>query len=723
MSQHRQRAPALRSRHWYRVRALRPVWRDGLQVSRQSQRDGQTQVIGFEDLNRRLRLNESAWSVVGRCDGKTSLDEIWRTLSARDPALLPPQDDLIHLIGKLVGDGFLICGDWPDLRAVAQADDDSRRRDRSQRFNPLAPRISLGSPAALLERLSGLGEMLFSRAGALAFALLMMIALLTLAGERQALTLAITQSAGSPGFWWLTIACYVGVKAIHELAHGLAVRRFGAQVHEAGIALLMGMPAPYVDASAADGFASRGERALVSAAGILAELGLAALALLAWSALAPGLARELCLSVMLIGGVSTVMFNGNPLVRLDGYYLLTDLAALPALGERSRAHWLAFWRRHLLAVPTSSPEPGRGERAWLWLYAPAAWIYRATLMFWVSGWIGGYSRVAGLGIAIAALIWLLVMPIIHLIRAPASDGHPLHLRLRAWGRLGVAALAVLLVAMLPMPDRVWAPAMVWWPESGRVRIADEGFVRSVLVRDGQSVRAGDPLLLLEDPELDAEIKRWQAVLAGRADTWFAHLEQRGQEVAGARERIHQAERELAHLSARRQRLTVRAPGDGQVQLTAAPSDLLDRFLRTGSLVAVVGEATNTTIKALIDQPTLARLRLQESDATEVAVATDDGRLLRSRLQPGTPAAVRTLPDNGFARALGGDIDADRDPESAQWRPRRPAYPLTVSLGSPIAQPAGTRVKLRIDLGHRPLIAQWADRLWQTLDPRLAPDWS
>ena len=128
-------------------------------------------------------------------------------------------------------------------------------------------------------------------------------------------------------------------------------------------------------------------------------------------------------------------------------------------------------------------------------------------------------------------------------------------------------------------------------------------------------------------------------------------------------------------------------------------------------------------KALIDQPTLARLRLQATNDTEVAVATGDGRLLRSRLQPGTAAAVRTLPDSGFARALGGDIDADRDPESAQWRPRRPAYPLTVSLASPIARPAGTRVKLRIDLGHRPLIAQWVDRLWQTLDPRLAPDWS
>ena len=103
---------------------------------------------------------------------------------------------------------------------------------------------------------------------------------------------------------------------------------------------------------------------------------------------------------------------------------------------------------------------------------------------------------------------------------------------------------------------------------------------------------------------------------------------------------------------------VRAPVSGRVWFATSPDDLPGRYLRTGTMVAVVAEQANTTVKALIDQPTLARLRLQSIGETSVAVATGDGALLHSRLRPATPAAVRALPDPGFARALGGTIEAD-----------------------------------------------------------------
>ncbi|MEZ5650124.1 MAG: efflux RND transporter periplasmic adaptor subunit [Burkholderiaceae bacterium] len=723
MSNARNTGPALHSRHWYRVRNLRPAWREGLGISRQRLRTGLSHVIAQDGSNRRVRLNESAWAVIGRCDGQTSLEMIWRTLTEARPELLAPQDDWIHLIGKLVDDGFLVCGDWPDLRALAQADDERRRRDRQHRYHPLAPRVSLGSPAALLDRLAGIGELLFSRPGAVLIAGLMLTALLILAGQRNALAVAIGQAGETGAFWWTMLLTFVPVKALHELSHGLAVRRFGGQVHEAGVALLMGMPAPYVDASAADGFASKRERALVSGAGILAELAMAALALIAWSVLAPGLARDICLAVMLIGGVSTVALNGNPLVRLDGYYLFTDLLAMPGLGERSRTLWQTFWRRHLLGMPVPAAEVGHGERALLWSYAPAAWAYRVVLMFWLSGWVGGISRVAGLTIAIAALIWLLVMPIANLLRAPSTTGQTLRLRLRAGLRLTAGATLTALLLAAPVPDRVWAPGMIWWPDAGRVRIEDAGFVQQVIVDEGSSVVVGQPLLTLVDPDLDTEIRRWRAVLDGRAGTWFANLEERGQGTAGAEQHLRQAEQELAHLIARRERLVVRAPAEGRVRYTAASRDLVGRFLHTGDMIAVVDSEAHETVQALIDQPTLARLRGRPDARTAVAVATHDGRLLKSRLRPATPAAVRVLPDAGFARALGGAIDAERDAGHSDWRPRAPVYPLTVHLDEPVGTAAGSRVQVRLDLGSRPLLAQWIDRLWQALDPKLAPEWS
>src|SRR5690606_19426199 len=141
----------------------------------------------------------------------------------------------------------------------------------------------------------------------------------------------------TPSSYALAWLAYPLVKALHELGHALAVRRFGGAVHEVGISLLMLTPAPYVDASAASAFPRAGQRALVSAAGIMVELALAAIAMFAWTVLSPGLARDAALVVLLICSVSTIVFNANPLLRLDGYHLLCDALQLPNLALRSNA--------------------------------------------------------------------------------------------------------------------------------------------------------------------------------------------------------------------------------------------------------------------------------------------------------------------------------------------------------------------------------------------------
>ena len=105
------------------------------------------------------------------------------------------------------------------------------------------------------------------------------------------------------------------MKALHELGHSYAVKRWGGEVHEIGIMFLVFMPVPYVDASESAGFQSKWQRAFVGAAGILVEIFLASLALFIWLNAEEGLVRAFAFNVMLIGGVSTLFFNGNPLLR------------------------------------------------------------------------------------------------------------------------------------------------------------------------------------------------------------------------------------------------------------------------------------------------------------------------------------------------------------------------------------------------------------------------
>ena len=135
---------------------------------------------------------------------------------------------------------------------------------------------------------------------------------------------------------WL---CFPVVKFLHELGHAYAVKNGGGEVHEMGIMLLVFTPVPYVDASAASGFRSKWRRALVGAAGMLTEILIAAVFIVVWVAAEPGWLRAIAFNVGLSAGVSTVIFNANPLLRFDGYYILSDLIEVPNLGARGNQYW------------------------------------------------------------------------------------------------------------------------------------------------------------------------------------------------------------------------------------------------------------------------------------------------------------------------------------------------------------------------------------------------
>ena len=157
---------------------------------------------------------------------------------------------------------------------------------------------------------------------------------------------------------------YPVIKSFHELGHGLAVKAWGGEVRETGVSILMLMPVPFVDASAASAFPEKHRRAAVGAAGMMVELFFAALATFVWLNVEDGFVRDIAFVLMVIGGVSTVLFNGNPLLRFDGYYVLSDLLDVPNLGPRSNAYVAYLAQRYLLKIENAvSPKPRLNRNA------------------------------------------------------------------------------------------------------------------------------------------------------------------------------------------------------------------------------------------------------------------------------------------------------------------------------------------------------------------------
>ncbi|MDH5340334.1 MAG: hypothetical protein OEW22_11200, partial [Rubrivivax sp.] len=481
-------APLL-SPDWYRVSFLRPRLRAGVRVTRQQVRGQPWQVVTDPLSGRHHRFNRMAWQLVASCDGRRTLDEVWSALvdAAGDGA--PTQAEAIDIIGRAFG-GHLLLGDIPpDAAAVVRVASRRRGRQRRDAINPLAFRLRLWDPDAFLARHFAPLRWLFAPAvlrglaGLIALAALLFV---VQAGEfgRDAQRL-VSDMRGLMLLW----LAYPVVKALHELAHAFAVKHYGGEVHSVGITLLFLTPVPFVDASASAAFASKHQRALVAGAGIAVELLLAGLALAVWTVLEPGLARELATAVVLVGGVSTLFINGNPLLRFDGYHVLCDLAELPNLAQRSRGYWLHLLRRHLLGL-TGSVFAGLapGERPWLLAYAPLSWALRSVLLALLAVGLARTWPWLGLLLVLAALWLALLGPLANAVRWVVQSPQLARRRARALAVLlaGTGAVSALAFA-LPLPQTSHAPGVVSLPDEAQVRLQVGGFVEAFLVRDGDRV--------------------------------------------------------------------------------------------------------------------------------------------------------------------------------------------------------------------------------------------
>jgi putative peptide zinc metalloprotease protein len=708
----------LLSPHWYRIADLHPRLRGHVSIRRQVVRGQVWYVLSDPADGRHYRLNPSAYRFVGLCDGQRSVAEIWEHMHVTLGEAAPTQADLVEILARLADGELLQTEVLPDVDVMFENHSARRDKQRWSQLNPLFFRIGLLDPSAYLSVFDPWLKRLF---GGVALTLwLAIIALAGLAAAMHAPELAAhaRERASSPGFLALSWLIYPLIKGLHELGHALAIRRWGGEVRKIGITLLVLMPIPWVDATASTSFRFRSHRLVVSAAGILVELFLAALAFGAWLLLESGTARDAMLAVMLIAGVSTLFFNGNPLMRYDGYFILVDAIDLPNLAPRSANHWTWLIKHRLLGLEAEAPILAPGERAWLLGYAPASLLYRAIVSIAIVHWLIGVS--ASLA-AVAGLIlaWtFFVGPGINLYRGiwRGSDDSRASRRAR---RLALSLIlgGTLALLALPLPFRVIADGVVWLPENARVRPETDGLVVEVLATDGQHVAIGQPLLTLSDPDLIAEHDRLYARLSRFQSEQYGILAREPERARNLAEEIESAQAALRLNETRQAQLVVRAGSAGQLVLPR-PADLPGRFLERGTEVGyILADGGAMRARVLLPQEDIALVRERLRDARVWRLETSES--LSARLERAQPAATLRLPSAALGDHGGGEIatDAtDKDGLTAQ----EPVF--VVDLLMPEARPRriGGRIEARFDLGYEPIAARVWRRTRQMFLSQLGP---
>ncbi len=699
----------LSSAAWYRVAGLQPRLRSHTRIHRHQYRGERWYVIEDRISRRTHRFDATAYLILGLMDGHRTLQKIWDAAVEKLGDAAPTQDQVIQLLAQLHAADVLQSDISPDLDELLR-----RRRRLAQRtlfakvISPLAIKIPLFDPDRMLERWLPWYRPLFGPLGALLWLAVVGWATVSAVQHWNQLTLDISDRVLAPENLLIIGLVFPLIKAIHEFGHACAVKAWGGEVHEMGIMLLVLMPVPYVDASAANTFPEKRRRVVVGAAGMMVELLVAAFALALWLEMQPGIMRAVLFNVMLIAGVSTVLFNANPLLRFDGYYILADLIEIPNLRQRAQQYLTTGFQRRVFGLNLPPSEAARRERAWFVFFAVGSWIYRMVIVLGIALFIATQYFLLGVVLAIWAVASAVVWPLVGLLGFLALSPKLRRHRLRAFASTGAIA-GVFLGVVFFMPVSSWtnAQGVIWLPEQLAVRGGADGFVTKVIAQPGSEVRKGEVLIETSDPHLAPRIR---ALEAQRKELEARYQAESIDRLVKAQITVEQLKAVDADLSRARERLSdlvVRSPADG-VFAVPAPQDLPGRYFKNGEQIGYVIPRRTMTARVLVPQQSVDLVRLR-TEAVRVRLAERLSDTLNARILREVPQASDRLPSLALAQSGGGELALDPQ-GGANAKTLLTHFEFEIEIPAERWTGLGGRVHVRFEHGKETI----AEQAWRSL---------
>ncbi|MFG0326224.1 MAG: PqqD family peptide modification chaperone [Phycisphaerales bacterium JB037] len=713
---------------WHRVRALKPRLRPHVQITRQHYRGKRWHVVHDPATNQFYRLNPIAHEFVGLLDGTRTVESVWELSLQRHGDRAPTQQEAIQLISQLYGSNLLSVDATPETEQLLR-----RGRERvkkkviGQAIGIMYFKIRLFNPDALITWIEPMLRPVLNRFGFFAWVAFLIFVGVNLAPAWGRLTGEQFSDALSPANWGWMIVVFIVTKAIHELGHGVILKRYGGQCPEFGVMLLVMFPAPYVDASSAWALENKWKRMGVGAGGMIFELFVAGVAALVWLNTQSGqLVHQLAYNAMFIASISTILFNANPLMRFDGYYILSDLIEVPNLMQRSQNMIKHFFKKFVYGLknetpPTTNPT----ERAILVVYGIAAIAYRLFLFVTITLYVMGQMFAVGLLLAIwTASMWF-ILPVGKFVQWLASSPALSDKRVRAIATsLGMIALVGLSLGAVPVPDWRRATGVVEARQRSGVFFGVGGFVTGAHVRPGEFVRAGQPLVTIENAELVSQLASGRAERRRYESLLRQVTEEQPIAVDIYRQTLEALNDQIAFMEEREAKLVVRAPHDG-IYVGVDPDGLVGSWVEEGQGLAEIVDVRDLHIVANLDQQENSWLiQVREGELpvrVEMRLVSAAHTVVPGGIERIIPAGQRRLAHGALGYAGGGPAQIDQQDQTGTLAKRQQfvmeVSPLPVHEGDWIGLP-GERVRLRFTLPSKPILVQFGDRLHKMVQGRV-----
>jgi putative peptide zinc metalloprotease protein len=700
-----------------------------------------------------FRFRPEEYALLEMLDGQASLEDLKEQFEAKFPPRRITAEELARFIGTLHRSGLVI-GDRPGQGPQLF----ERRRQRLWKewmawlSNILSLRFRGIDPDRLLERLDPWLGWLFTPAA--------LVAALALAASALMLVLVNFDTFRSklPEFHqffaagnWFYLAIALGVtKIIHEFGHGLSCKHYGGECHQMGVMLLVLTPCLYCDVSDSWMLPNKWKRAAIGAAGMYVEVIIASIATWLWWYSHPGIFNKMCLDVMFVSSVSTILFNANPLLRFDGYYILSDVLEIPNLRQKATTILSRLASRWCLGIKQPDdpflPQRRRGLFA---LYAVSSSLYMwfMTLSIFLFTWnVFKPYRLEVLGRLLAgmALYGLVVRPIQGMIKFLNVPGRRDEVKAaNVTTTIGVAAAVAAAIALIPLPQRVWSAAEIRPRGEETVYVTVPGRVEAILVEPGDRVEKGAELVRLSSIDLDLAI----ADLEGKAAEYRTRLDSlirerftdpaAGREIGTVEEALKSVDEQLVKKRRDRTELVLTAPRGGVVLPATSVEPKEDP---SGKLPAWTGNPLRKQNIGATYTPGTVVCMVGELEAFEAVIVVDQTEVEFVQLGQQVDLKLNAFPWQTFTGTVdeiseshieagserlsvkaGGGVPTETD-EAGREVPISTSYEVMMALPDGdermAAVTTGMRGTARIQVGSR-TVGQWLLRLlWQTFNFRM-----
>ena len=697
-----------------------------------------------------FRFRPEEYALLDMLDGRTSLEDLKEQFEARFPPRRITVDELSRFIATLHRSGLVIgdrAGQGPQLF--------ERRRQRIWRewmawlANIMSMRFRGIDPDWLLERLDPWFGWLFSPPAIVAALVFVASALLLVLVNFDIFRSKLPEfhQFFAAGNWLYLGAALAVTKVLHEFGHGLSCKHYGGECHEMGAMLLVFTPCLYCDVSDSWMLPSKWKRAAIGAAGMYVEVIIASIATYLWWNSHPGTFNQLCLDVMFVSSVSTILFNANPLLRYDGYYILSDVLEIPNLRQKANTILQRIASRWCLGIKQQDdpflPQRKLGLFA---LYAVASslygWVVTASIFLFVWNVFKPYRlEVLGQILAFGAVWGLVIRPLQGIIKFFKVPGRRDEVKSTNMAVTAVAAAVVLgSIALIPLPQRVWCATELRPRGEEMVYVPVPGRLERLAVKAGAVVKKGDELARLVNVDLDLEI----ADLEGKAKQYESRLKSlererfsdpaAGLEIGTVKESLASIRDQLDRKMKDRRELVLLAPRDGVVmppmslksqgeqggKLPAwsgnAISDRnLGAIFQEGTVLCMVGEPERFEAVMVVDQTEVEFVT--EGQPVDLKLNSFPWQTFRGKVDQIAETHIEAGSERLSVKA-GGSVPTETDP-SGREIPISTSYEALMTLDDADAVfTPGMRGTARIQVGSR-TVGQWLLRLlWQTFNFRM-----